>query len=133
MRGLTSDMARPSATGRTAQVALIVLTAFLSHGQSMAASDVADAVMQQDPARLQRLLAGSADVNAAQADGTTALHWAAYHGDAATARKLLAAHANPGLVTDTGMTPLALACESGSPELVKLLLGAAGARRSMAS
>jgi uncharacterized protein len=116
-------MARVSAIGRV-KVALIVLTASLCHGQTMAASDVADAVMHQDPARLHALLSGTADVNAAQADGTTALHWAAYHGDALTAKELLAAHANPGLATDTGMTPLALACESGNAEVVKLLLGA---------
>ena len=134
MRGLTSDMATVSAIGRKAQVALIVLTAVLCQGQTMAASAVADAVMQQDQGKLRALLAGSADVNAAQADGTTALHWAAYHGDAPTARQLLAAHANPGLVTDTGMTPLALACESGNPELVKLLLaGGADANQALSN
>ncbi len=63
-------------------------------------------------------------MNAAQEDGTTALHWAAYHGSASAAAALLRAHANPSVMSDTGMTPLALACEHGNAEVVKLLLKA---------
>ena len=91
---------------------------------AMAASDVADAVMQHNAAQLQTLLKSHADVNAAQADGSTALHWAAYQGDARAAATLLAAGAHPGAVTDTGMTPLLLACESGNVELVEELVRA---------
>ncbi len=80
--------------------------------------------MNQDNGQLGHLLASKADVNAAQPDGSTALHWAAYHGDSHTAAILLKAHANPNLQTTTGMTPLILACQSGSDELVRLLLKA---------
>jgi len=121
---LTTDMLRVSADSRSAKLALLVLCALVIDAPVLAASDVADAVMQQDPARLERLLGKSADVNAAQADGTTALHWAAYHADAATVRRLLAAGANPAAHTDTGITPLTLACEAGSAAVVKLLLDA---------
>jgi uncharacterized protein len=89
-----------------------------------AASDVADAVMQRDGARLQALLENHADVNVAQADGSTALHWAAYQGDARTAAILLAAGAHSEAATDTGMTPLLLACEAGNAPLVEELLRA---------
>jgi ankyrin repeat protein len=88
----------------------------------MAASDVADAVMRRDSAQLTQLIRAKADVNAAQADGSTALHWAAYHGDTRAATALLKARANPGATTDTGMTPLALACEAGNADMVRLLL-----------
>jgi ankyrin repeat protein len=108
-------------------VALVVisLACALGSAQGIAGSELADAVMRQDYPTVDRLLAAKGaknDVNAAQADGTTALHWAAYHGDAKIASKLLAARANASALTDTGITPLSLACESGNPELVRLLL-----------
>jgi ankyrin repeat protein len=94
------------------------------HASALAASDVADAAMRKDSARLTQLISRKADVNEAQPDGTTALHWAAYHGDTAAAAALLRARAKPGAVTGTGMTALALACEAGNLELAKLLLKA---------
>jgi hypothetical protein len=71
-----------------------------------------------------RAYCAQGDVIAAQPDGSTALHWAAYHGDAATAALLLAAGACLNAAMDTGMTPLVLACEAGNAELVKALLHA---------
>jgi ankyrin repeat protein len=90
----------------------------------MAASEVADAAMRGDTVQLTKLIAAKADVNAAQPDGTTALHWTAYHGDVKATAALLHAHANPGVVMENGMTPLALACEAGNADLVKELLKA---------
>ena len=43
-------------------------------------------------------------------------------------QRLLNARANPAAVTGTGMTPLALACEAGNAEMVRVLLK--GTRRS---
>ncbi len=43
-----------------------------------------DAVKRQDRPAVAALLKERIDVNAPQPDGTTALHWAAYHDDAAT-------------------------------------------------
>ena len=117
-------MANGRANRRRAKLALSALACLLCQGRGAAASDVADAVMQKDPARLKALIAASADVNSAQPDGTTALHWAAYHGDARAAATLLAAHADPSLRTGTGVTALSLACESGNAELVDLLVKA---------
>ena len=50
-------------------------------GLGAAGSDVADAVMKGDAAAVRRLLQQKADVNAAQVDGATALHWAVYRDD----------------------------------------------------
>ena len=79
-----------------------------------AASPVADAAMAKDTATVRQLLKGGADVNAAQGDGMTALHWAAIHGDAALAEMLLVAGANVRATTRIGgFTPLHLATQSG--------------------
>jgi uncharacterized protein len=103
---------------------LLAALASLPLQGAAAAGDVADAVMQRDAGRVQTLLKSHADVNEAQADGSTALHWAAYQGDARTAAALLAAGAHPGAVSDTGMTPLLLACEAGNAQLVEELVRA---------
>ena len=115
-------MVNVSTICRRTKLTLLTLACVFCHVGAMAASDVADAVMRRDPALLKQLIAAKADVDAAQADGSTALHWAAYHGDDAAAAALLAAHANPAAVTGTGMTPLALACQAGDADLVRLLL-----------
>ena len=52
-----------------------------------------DAVKRQQPQAVAALLAAAGgpdgiDVNAAQLDGATALHWAAYYDDLETARRL---------------------------------------------
>jgi ankyrin repeat protein len=62
------------------------------------------------------------DVNATQADGATALHWAAYRDDLATARLLLDAGANASAVNELGVAPLMLACENANPAMVERLL-----------
>ncbi len=86
---------------------------------------VADAVMKHDATRLKALLRQGADVNAAQGDGMTALHWAAMAGDAETVTMLVAAGARLEAVTRNGSyAPLHLAARSGSVAAVKVLLDA---------
>jgi uncharacterized protein len=107
------------------KVAVLAALSFgVIHGTAMAASDVADAAMQKDEARIVQLIAANADVNAPQPDGSTALHWAAHFGDVKMAGALLRAHANPGAAMENGMTPLLLACETGNADLVNELLKA---------
>jgi ankyrin repeat protein len=88
-------------------------------------SPVADAAMRRDRATVRALLQKGADVNAAQGDGMTALHWAATHGDAELARILIYAGARVEAVTRNGSyTPLHLASRVGSATVVKSLLDA---------
>lgn len=88
-------------------------------------SAVADAVMRGDTASVRALLRSGADVNAAQADGMTALHWAASRGDGKLAEMLVYAGARVDALTRNGnYTPLHLAARSGRGAAVKALLAA---------
>lgn len=92
---------------------------------SLAASDTSliEAVRRGDPAEIQALLRHS-DVNAAAADGSTALHWAAYRGDLVAAKLLVGAGAGVDVRSQHGVTPLALACENRDGAVVGVLLAA---------
>jgi ankyrin repeat protein len=86
---------------------------------------VADAAMRGDVERVRTLLSEGADVNAAQGDGMTALHWAAEHGDETLADVVLDAGADAGAATRLGAyTPLHLATKGGHARVVVRLLEA---------
>jgi ankyrin repeat protein len=93
-------------------------------GMGAASSDVADAVQRGDTAAVRALLAKKSDVNAPQADGATALHWAVYKDDLATVDLLLRAGAKATAANGFGATPLWLATENGSVAIVQRLLEA---------
>lgn len=98
--------------------ALLVVSASAIGSESL----LIDAVRKSDRSGIRELLKKGVDVNAAQADGMSALHWAAYLDDLETAKLLIEAQS---LVTATnryGVTPLSMACENGDGELVELLL-----------
>jgi ankyrin repeat protein len=95
----------------------------ISASTSFAASSLlADAAEKSDRAAIRTLLKQHADVNAAQADGMTALHWAAHLDDLETARALIEAKANVAVTNRYGVTPLSLACQNGNGPMVELLL-----------
>ncbi len=85
---------------------------------------LADAAEHGNRTLIRTLLDAGADVNAAQADGTTALHWAVYNDDAETAGLLVRRGANVNAANGYGVPPLSLACTNGNADLVKLLLDA---------
>src|ERR1700733_16084117 len=82
------------------------------------ASDIADAVMQHNDAAVRLLIANKSDVNAAQTDGTTALHWAARWDDLETAQLLIRNGANVKAANRYNVTPLSLACENGNAAMI---------------
>ena len=86
---------------------VIGMLALGSIGASAQAPDLRliDAVKLQDAVAVSRLLDASVDVNAAHADGATALHWAAYLDDIETARLLVDAGADAGAVNTHGVVP----------------------------
>lgn len=103
-------------------IALVLTTAL---GAQQRVSPIADAAMRGDQAAVRDLLKQGADVNGAQGDGMSALHWAAERGDAELAEMLIYAGANIAAVTRIGQyTPLHLAAKSGSAPLARTLLKA---------
>jgi ankyrin repeat protein len=90
-----------------------------------AASTVADAAESGDRDAVRGLLKQAADVNAAQADGMTALHWAAMRNDAELAQTLLYAGANVKATTRiNAYTPLLLAAKNGNAAVMAPLVKA---------
>lgn len=88
------------------------------------AVDLPTAAEKQEWAAVSTQLTAKADVNATQADGTTALHWATHHDKAEVVVQLLAAGAKADLANRYGITPLLLACQNGSEDIVRALLDA---------
>jgi len=93
-------------------------------GWSAASSPVADAAMNGNMIALNSLIQQKADVNAPQADGATAIQWAAYKNDAKMADVLIAAGANVKTPNRDGATALQLACLNGSAVMIGKLLKA---------
>jgi len=103
-------------------LAALALSALLHAAPS---TPVADAAMQGNREAVKALLKQAADVNAAQGDGMTALHWAAMKNDAELTQTLLYAGANVRATTRIGAyTPLLLAAKNGSPAVIAPLLKA---------
>jgi ankyrin repeat protein len=90
-----------------------------------------DAAKRSDKETIRLLIQKKTDVNAAEPDGTTALHWAAYRDDLESADLLLKAGAKVNAANDLGATPLWNASQNGSVAMVKRLLDA-GANPNMA-
>ena len=96
-------------------------------------SEVANAAKVRDIAAVRALLKQGADVNAAQGDGMTALHWAATLGDSALAQMLLSGGANVRATTRLGgLTALHMASQAGHAQVVAVLI-AAGAAPNLAT
>ena len=107
-------------------IVALVLTAALGAQQQV--SPVADAAMRGDKAAVRELLKQGADVNGAQGDGMSALHWAAERGDAELTDMLIYAGANIAAVTRIGQyTPLHLASWNGHGATVAALITELGA------
>ena len=99
-----------------------------AQGAQPSHSAVADAAMRHDAAAVRTLLREGADVNTAQGDGMTALHWAATHGDAELADVLLAAGANVRATSRLNATRHSRRLPSGAMAVVTVLAGQWGRR-----
>lgn len=103
----------------------VVALPLLLGGSTGPDTPVADAAQRRDIAVVRQLLRQGADVNAAQGDGMTALHWAVRHGDIELGRTIVYAGGDVHAGTRIGRyTPLHMAARSGDVGFVILLLEA---------
>jgi ankyrin repeat protein len=94
-------------------------------------SDVADAAAKGDRAAVRTLIQQKADVNAAQIDGATALHWAVYREDAELVDMLARAGADAKVTNREGVTPLMMASLYGNAAIIDRLLKAGADAKSV--
>ncbi|MEC9015914.1 MAG: ankyrin repeat domain-containing protein [Gemmatimonadota bacterium] len=120
-----SAIGRRKRLSLTSTSSLLGLSLLVLLAAKPADSPVADAAQQGDAQIVRTLLQQGEDVNAAQSDGLTALHWAALHNDLEMAKLLLYAGATVKPTTRVGSyTPLHLASRSGYHEVMSVMLDA---------
>ena len=105
-----------------ALLAGVLMAPHIASAATSAGAPLADAEARQEKATVSALLQQKADVNAAQPDGATALHWASHWDDLATADLLIRAGANVNAKNDYGATPLSLACMNGNSAMVEKII-----------
>ena len=93
-------------------------------GSAQAQSPLADRIQSGDRRAALELLAKSTDVNQAQADGTTPLHWAVYRFDRELVQTLLRKGARVNAVNRYGSSPLSEAARVANLEIAEMLLEA---------
>jgi uncharacterized protein len=98
---------------------------------SAASISPADAAQNQDREALQALVRQHADLDATQADGSTALQWAAHWNDLDAVKLLLGAGANPKLANHYGVTPVSEAAAAGNAAMIEALLEAGADAKSL--
>jgi ankyrin repeat protein len=106
--------------------ALAVLMVALCASPMAAGPDrrVVDAAKRDDLKAVEEAIRQKADVNAAQPDGATPIHWAAHHGDLPIAEALIKAGVNVNVTEEGGVTPLALAAMNGDAAMTARLIRA---------
>jgi ankyrin len=90
----------------------------------IATAPLVDAVRSGDKAAVLALIARHVDVNAPEADGTTALHWAVNQNDLDLAERLIRAGAKVNAKNDYGATPMSEAAVTGNADMIERLLKA---------
>jgi ankyrin repeat protein len=100
---------------------LLSIASFAGTGSDLR---LVDAAKNRDREAVRSLLKQHVDVNTPQADGATALAWAAHWDDTETVDLLIRAGANVNAANSYGVTPLSLACINQSAAMVEKLLKA---------
>jgi len=108
-------------TAACCRLAGLVLLCFVGAAHAASLPDVVEAGSR---AAALELIAAGGDVNERSADGTTALHWAAHHGDLELVAELLERGADPTRANDYGATAISVAAVEGDAPIIEALLDA---------
>lgn len=106
-------------TYRGAAALLFAIACFAAPGD-----DLIKAVRAGDGEAVGALIRRGVNVNAPEANGTTALHWAVYQQDAALVKRLLAAGAKAQVANQFASTPMQEAAATGNAGIIGMLLAA---------
>lgn len=113
----------PHRAGRWSVLHLMAWVAVAAYGPLWGRSQDAGG-SRWDGDALRELLRKGENVNVAQPDGMTPLHWAVLHEDSDLVAALLRARAVPTATNRYGVTPLSIACQNGNGAMVERLLDA---------
>ena len=106
----------------------LLLTFFFSLSTTLAQdgseAELLELVSAGNTAEALELIGRRTDVNQAQSDGTTALHWAVYYDDEALVRRLINRKAEVSARNKFGATPLSQAAIIGNEDVIRRLLNA---------
>lgn len=109
---------------RTIRLLVLVAPALLAATAIVSAdgATLAAAMKERNTAAVRTLLQQKADVNAADVEGMTALHWAAHWNDLEAVKLLIGAGARAAVGNRYGVTPLHEAATLGNAEMINVLL-----------
>ena len=103
---------------------MFALSLAIALAAAAAAAPLVDAVKSGDRTAAMAMLDKRVDVNAPEADGTTALHWAVQRGDLDLVQRLIRAGANVKAKNDYGSTPMSEAALLARAPILEALLKA---------
>jgi uncharacterized protein len=110
------------------QIGLLIISTLAYAGDAR----LSEAAMRGDHAAVASLLKQGVDIDGAQGDGSTALHWAAFNDDLETTKILIATGANVKVTTREGaITPLFMAANNGNAAIIEALLKAGAGANSV--
>ena len=116
---------------RIALAALLAATTTV--GADRSGTTLADAIQAGNRDAVRAILKNPAAARAAEADGTTPLHWAARADDLETVALLLKAGADAKAANRYGVTPLSLAAINGNAKMIEALIAAGADAKSTVS
>ena len=102
----------------------VLILVGLGSGITGAQTPLTEAAKNSDIGEVRALISEGMDANVAEADGTTALHWATHRDELPMAALLIDQGASVTATNRYGVTPISLAAVNGNAAMIALLLDA---------